>query len=476
MLAITVTLAVAAALSASVVGWIGRRGWRLAQLILIGIVAALVLWNVVFIFTDLPTGIQVGVGALGGAVAAGMFFLGRRFAARTAQARAIAAMVMAAVLAALPVPALTVVAGRLPELPQAAPNMEKTVVDPLAYVRVPEFVTRPNVYLVGMLAAVPNSLLARHLGGSASRLNTYLETGDFRVLRNVFSETYPTRNSLDLMLSLNRNYLLDLKDYVTGGMVSGNTPSPLLTIFTMNGYETNALYEDTKFGAMKGPFVDHYEIAQRPSICRDGFVDGPARDIGFFGACRLSRAFPLSLLRPSLDDVFSEHLARLSDIGSRSRPQLTILQLRPPFHYTGQKLADVDSAAVRNFAARYETSAVDAAVNLERLVGQVRTDDPDALVFVFGDQGLGLSQDLTADGRTPFFVHDKLGVVGAVLPAAACSEYLPAQDSTAILTTVQIVADLIGCLAGGESIYPAGYEHRALIGGETFLLSPYAYE
>lgn len=475
-LAIAITVAVAAALSWVLAGWIGRRGWRSAEVVLVGVVAAVALWNMDLAFTDLPGGTLAAVAALGGVVASGVFFLGRRSTARTTPKRAIAVTALLGVLAALPVPVLGMAAGRMPSLPGSLQATGPALIDPLDYVRSPDFVEHPNVYLIGMLAAVPDALLERHLAAGPSPLNTYLRTSDFRVLHNVFSETYPTRNSLDLMLSLHRDYLLSLGDRVAGGLVSGLEPSPLLTIFTKNGYETNALYEDTKFGAAKGPYLDHYEMALQPSLCRDGFVDDAIRDIAFFAACRLSGAVPLSLLRPSLEDVFAKHLARLAEIGARNRPQLTILQLRPPFHYTGEKLTSIDAGAVEGFASRYLRSTMEAARNLERLVHQVRAADPGGLIFVFGDQGLGLAEDLGPKARTPFFVQDKLGVVGAVSPASACSQYLPAHDSTASVTTVEIVADLIRCLAGGESVYPAGYEHRALIDGETFALSPYVYE
>lgn len=473
-LAIGIAVLVAAALSALLVGWIGRNGWRSVVVLLVSAIAALVLFNVDLMFARLPAGLDFAISVLGGVVA-GVVFSFCRCLGRTPRRR-FTLTVLFAVLAALPIPALTVVAGQLPNLRGEAQGAGPPTVDPLDYVRVPTFVEHPDVYLVGMLAAVPDTLLKRHLAVGPSQLNAYLAASDFRVLRNVFSETYPTRSSLDLMLSLHRDYLLGLGDYVTGGLVSGLKASPLLTIFAKNGYETNALYEDTKFGPLKGPYLDHYDIALQPSLCRDSFIDGAIRDSAFFAACRLSKAAPLSLFRPSLEGVFATHLARLAAISARSRPQLTVLQLRPPFHYTGEKLAGIEPKAVESFASRYLRSAEEAAANLERLVHQVRATDPEALIFVFGDQGLGLAQDLSADSRTPFFVQDKLGVVGAVSPASACSQYLPALDNATSVTTVEIVADLIRCLAGGESVYLPGYEHRALIGGETFALSPYVYE
>lgn len=473
-LAVGSTVVIAAALAALLVGWTGRKGWLPLQVLLVGVVAALVLLNVDLMFARLPAGLDAAISALGGVLAAGVFSICRRVVGTRSRGFMVTALF--AVLAALPVPAITAAAGRLPSLPGVADVVMPVTVDPLDYVQVPEFVEHPDVYIIGMLAAVPDSLLKRHLAVGPSPLNAYLEGGDFHVLHNVFSESYPTRNSLDMILSLHRDYLLDLGNHVAGELVSGLRPSPLLTIFAKNGYETNALYEDTKFGPVKGPYLDHYELAMQPSLCRDNFVDSAIRDSAFFGACRLSKAFPLSLLRPSLDDVFTSHLARLAEIATRGRPQLTILQLRPPFHYTGEKLAGADPGAVKAFASRYLRSAEQAAANLERLVRQVRMTDPDGLIFVFGDQGLGLAQDLTAEARTPFFVQDKLGVVGALFPAGSCAQYLPTPDSPTGVTTVEIVADLISCIAGGKSVYLPGYEHRALIGGETFALSPYVYE
>ncbi len=470
-LAAAATTLLVAVLTGMIVKRVAHRRGPLAGALLCGSAAAVALWSTVLALSRVGVPDQTVAVASGCLWAVGVFVVSERLAARQTGLKRQIVVFAAAALAALPLPLTFSAAGQFPSL--AAPSSAGSeAVDPLDYVKAADFVERPNVYLIGMLSAVPDALLDRHLGTGPSPLNDYLRQ-HFRVFSNVFSETYTTRASYDLLLSLNQDYLLDLNDLVPGGLLSGALPSPLLTIFARNGYETNALYEDTKFGAVKGPYVDHYELALPASLCSDNFINEPERSLAFFGACVLSRAYPLSALKPSLDAVFARHLIQIARIGERSRPQLTIMHMRPPFHYSGPKLKAADPDAVRDFTGRYERGTSVAAANLQRLVDQIRQDDPTALLFVFGDQGLGLSED---DGISPFFVQDRLGVIGAVSPAGACAEYLPSPSTRASITTVQILSSLISCLSGGDSVHDAGYRHKALIDRQTIDLEPYVYE
>lgn len=469
-LAAATTTLIVAVLTGMIVKRLAHRGGPVAGALLCGAAAAVGLWSNALVLSRASAQEQTLALALGILWALGGFVLSERLAARQKGTNKLIIVFAVSTLAALPLPLAFSVTGQFPSL--VAPSVAgPETINPLDYVEVPTFAERPNVYLIGMLAAVPDVLLERHLGLGPSPLNAYLKE-HFRVFSNVFSETYTTRASYDLLLSLNRDYLLALNDLVPGGLLSGVRPSPLLTIFGRNGYETNALYEDTKFGAVKGPYLDHYELARPASLCSDNFINEPARSLAFFGACTLSRAYPLSALKPSLNAVFAEHLLQIARIGERTRPQLTIMHMRPPFHYTGPKLKAADPQAVQDFARRYERATSVAATNLQRLVDQVRRDDPDALLFVFGDQGLGLSED---DG-TPFSVQDRLGVIGAVFPAGACDVYLPASATATSVTTVQILSSLISCLSGGDSVHAAGYRHKALIDRQSIDLEPYAYE
>ena len=55
-------------------------------------------------------------------------------------------------------------------------------------IKVPNLVERPNIYLVGMESAAPSSIINKYMDLREAPLPKAMETLDFRILRNTFSE------------------------------------------------------------------------------------------------------------------------------------------------------------------------------------------------------------------------------------------------------------------------------------------------
>ena len=66
-----------------------------------------------------------------------------------------------------------------------------------------KFKKKPNVYLLGFLAAVPKEILEETLKLEVFPFESGLKKHHFHLFRNVFSEAYPTRNAYHAIFSLN---------------------------------------------------------------------------------------------------------------------------------------------------------------------------------------------------------------------------------------------------------------------------------
>ncbi|RST87540.1 hypothetical protein EJC49_04765 [Aquibium carbonis] len=341
------------------------------------------------------------------------------------------------------------------------------------FIRPVTFTSRPNVYLIGVSAATSEAILRKHLGIDRSPLNDVLRASGFRIFSNSFTEAQPTRESYDLLLSMHRGLKAAIPRDERGDTVSGNVPSALFSLFKANGYTVNTLVESPKFG-VGGPHVDHFELAIAPSICNFHFVARDVKPVMYLGACNLRKFLNrFTKLRNADKAAFFADSVRW--IEERDEPQLIFVHTRPPHHYTGPKFDDIDVAQLAGFRRRSEGFLRDAAETITRMFAAIRKTDSAAIILVFGDQGLSLSDMPRSGEPSMFHVQDRYAVLAALHPADACAADMPASDRH-FVTTAQLVRGIVACLAGGEDPYLAPYEHGIDVEGEVVDPSPYAYE
>ncbi|MEZ4281983.1 MAG: hypothetical protein R3F21_20460 [Myxococcota bacterium] len=343
------------------------------------------------------------------------------------------------------------------------------ITDPPA--RAPEiadvrFVQRPDVYLIGFLGASPGAVLKPALGLEEAALERALETAGFRSFADVFSEAIPTRNAWDMLLGMTRDAVAGIPERARGEQFSGNQASPLFALFRRNGYAITALTEDFKFGSARGAGIDRYFVNQAYSICRDrDVVDRSIRPFVFFGACLL-RGSPLF---PDLRRVAGPPAELLLEViredGPHGGPRLTVAHLKPPLHAPSAERLRASPAEVERFARRYDAASRAAAGHLVRILEAIRAQKRDFVLFVFGDQGVGVLQKLAGEsgGRVgrALLIRDRFAVLAAVYPKEACA----AQLDDGSRTTAALLRGIVTCLAGGQDPWPAGHEHRVFVDG-----------
>ena len=343
------------------------------------------------------------------------------------------------------------------------------------HVRRVKFEQTPNVYLLGLSAATADAILKKHVGVESSALSAQMVADGFHIFKNAFTEGQLTRNAYDALLGMTRSYhrLIGRED--AGLMLSGNIPSPLLSIFQEGGYNINAITEAAKFGGPMGPFVDNYEIATAPSVCHNHFLPESIKPYVFFGACNLRKSV-FDWDKPTKDEIVEFYFDQIDEVLKKSGPQFTFAHFRPPYHYRGPKYAEVNVAALAEFHDREIKWLEAAAVNLHTAVSKILAVDPNPIIFVFGDHGLSLTDEPEAPGPLPeFFVHDRYAILAGIYPANVCQEYMP-DDPTKPVTTSMVVRAILTCLSGGEDPYITPEAHQGLFNGTDFDFAGYVYE
>ncbi len=341
--------------------------------------------------------------------------------------------------------------GRVPPAPVANPAPPPPVV----------FRTKPNVVLLGFLSAIPDSVAQAHLGLTATGLEEVLRNHGLIRVRNSFSAAVPTRRSYDALLNLGTPAADE--DAATHPL-SGSAGSAVFDIFRANGYRIETVTEDKKFGRAAGPFVDGMTIALAPSICLDPLLPENLRGLLFLGACALRDTRLYQAFGPDDDDLAAIYDRALSAALSGPTPTVVLGHFRPPYHYRGTKLAAPDLTATASFAERYAASTAVAARLMDRLLATVRARDPDAVIFVFGDMGLGLSDppsdppsEAPTEAPAPSFaVVDSFGVLAGLRYPDACPALQALTDAGDPVTTPEILARILGCLSGGAALPAAG--------------------
>ena len=267
-----------------------------------------------------------------------------------------------------------------------------------------KFQETPNVYFVGFESLVPRSVMRRYMEIETTDVHDLFDSGARR-FRNMFTNGFSTKNSFNTLLSLDDKVFMDYRGESQDGdpgLFSGQRPSPLIEIMRENGYETTSIYYNLYFGYPKGPHIDNYFISgSKRGVC--SLLDEDVRSLGFWGYCtidfkkgRCSQNRTLyrwavwgyctvfgSLVGVAPEDLLLRQLTGLSG----EKPQFLIAHIPMPGH-TPPGFRHENSDQAEAFRDRYHLKANAAAVHMRRIMEHVRENDPEAILFVFGDHGV----------------------------------------------------------------------------------------
>ena len=326
----------------------------------------------------------------------------------------------------------------------------------------------PNIYFISFDSVVPRTLLKKYLGVDGTGFHALFDA-KFRRFPNLFVNAVPTRQSLYTVLALDpRVHNSQTASGRDPGTFSGRSPSPLLGILRENGYETSTFFINSYFGRRKGPWVDNYVYFQDRTLCN--LLDEAIHPWAFWGYCRWFRDENSS----SMLQTFPRFLERITSVDAGREPRFTMAHLQIPGHTPAYY--DGDAAEFKRFRAQYLRLIERAAEYLDRIVRHVE-EDPDAILLVYGDHGMFLSNDVEFDDDPEFFVQDRYGVLGGVFPPDACAPWFDAVAAPGWMTLLDAVHAVLSCLSSdgkGALVEPRTYvidpggapAIRAAIGGQ----------
>ena len=304
------------------------------------------------------------------------------------------------------------------------------------------FREKPNLYFISFESLVPRSLLRKHFGLDTSPFHDLFEA-NFRRFPNFFSEDTHTVASLNAILALDKEMFVKSSSEYQHNLFSGVQPSPLLGILRNNGYETSSYYSHSAFlGRYKGPYIDHYTKHSETGVC--SLLDAAIQPIAFWGYCAFSREAGWRSL--------AGYFEYFKSVTANERPQFLMAHVsNVPGHTDGSFRYDdraQRNAAVRQYAQRLDR---DATRQLEVILEHVKNNDPDAILYVYGDHGPWLSRGVSFEDNPTFVIQDRLGVLGGVYPPDACTAYFDETLSKEYMTTLDGVHAILRCLSGGQS-------------------------
>ena len=308
----------------------------------------------------------------------------------------------------------------------------------------------PNLYLISFDAVAPRALLKKYFDVDGTGFHTLVDA-KFRRFPNFFANAVATRRALYTILALDPQVYHSQKDVVNDPETfSGQNPSPLLGILRSNGYETTTIYDSTYFGGRKGPWVDNYVYFWDRTLC--SLLDEAIRPWAFWGYCRWFRY--VGLPYPAMVD-------RVTSVDADGEPQFTMAHFRVPGH-TETSYRHSDTAAFERYKTLYLRHIETAAEYLDRIVRHVE-QDPDAILLVYSDHGMYLSQGLKFNEDPEFSIQDRYGVLGGVFPPDACAPWFDAAAAPGWMTHLDAVHAVLSCLSDGRG---------ALVEPPTWMIDP----
>ena len=299
----------------------------------------------------------------------------------------------------------------------------------------------PNLYFVGFDSITPKAIMQKHMGIETTDFHRIMEE-ELRRFPNLFANSVSTKSFYRTFMSLDLEFVLDHRE-ATGSSpdyFAGHDLSPLIWIMRENGFRTTSIFDNTFFGYLQGPGIDDYIINRKNTVCP--LLDHGIRRWAFWGYCR-NRGGETDLPK-------GEFLVREVTGVERSSPQFVIAHLYLPGH--APKIFNYDSVSDReSFMARFEKNLDRAAVYLEKIIDHLRFNDPNAILFVYGDHGAWLSRGMEIEDDPEFFLQDRFGILGGVYPPDRCAAEFDEAESKGYVTSLDIVHAILECLSGGQS-------------------------
>ena len=166
-------------------------------------------------------------------------------------------------------------------------------------------------------------------------------------------------------------------------------------------------------------------------------------------------------------------LDTISGKGQETDPWLTFHYIFDPIgHTVGSHNSDFPNDLTTYTQYFLEKADILKGDVLPNLIKSIQSDDPESIVFVFGDHGPWLSRTTNERDEPEFFILDRYGVFGALLATEhPCNESDIAYYDTRYTTPERVVSGIIRCLSQDPELVD-----RAMSFDEPYDFRNYVYE
>jgi len=312
----------------------------------------------------------------------------------------------------------------------------------------------PNLYIVSFDSMIPEVLAGNFLGKEFSNLEyvEYLRGTNATIFRNVFADRVPTKQSLNALLNLSINPHTDSAHKYR--YFTGVTDSIVYRIFRENGYSISAGFEQAGYFGQKGRFIDEYSelTGKRFPFCKFRLE---WHYLQFFGFCFASDA-----VKKKDDMVNASWPARVlasikEKASNRNERWLTYYYVYEPIGHTSLDFSISDEKALLAYRQYFGNQVPKLTSFLKELLSTVRANDPDGIIFIFGDHGAWLSRDLAIESGERFWIQDRYGVFAAVVGNPRCRPGSDFVSNGGFTTPSLILSRLLSCLSGAKFLADA---------------------
>ncbi|MCF8493393.1 MAG: DUF2298 domain-containing protein [Sphingomonadaceae bacterium] len=313
------------------------------------------------------------------------------------------------------------------------------------------FEQRPNVHLISFDSMIPQSLAEKFLNVSnLPYVDAIHRAGNNRIIPNSFVARQGSWSVLNSVVTLD-----DKENFPGDEYLNGIKAGSLYEVFKANGYKIATGYAGIYFGK-HGQYLDQYDYQDGLSAYRVALCKFQARlafgwQVGHFGFCEFLRQRDVRRQRDvGLDDLWL-NWPRLVEEAMPKRneaPQLTLHYIYTPIGHTDANHRTGDQTLFASYRDRFTEGAARAGEVVYSIIERVRKDDPQSVIYIFGDHGTWLSRTISYDENPEFFVQDRYGVFAA-LPKTAnkCSSPDLTVYAKTYNTVGRTIASIIRCLA-----------------------------
>jgi len=333
------------------------------------------------------------------------------------------------------------------------------------------FKERPNVHLISFDSMTNAAIAKEHMDIDVLPHSEFLKDKTVIVFKNMFASNAPTMPSLHSVM-----LLADPDGYVERkpSLLAGQRDSPLSAVFRSNSYKIATGYPVSEVLGQQGAYVDEFRTAESSSLIADSplceYSSEVQKLVQFFGFCKY---FPDPDIEQTEILPWSDIVIKtIAEKGTSESPWLTFHYIYNPIGHTAKDFRSDSPEELKKYRSFYLSQSKRVVEILKSLLVEIDRNDPNSIVFIFGDHGPWLSRRTTPNDEKSrrFFTLDRYGVYGALVKTNnPCAT--PSIDSyrKSYTTPERVIGGIIRCLSRDPEYVDTALKFKEVVNFNNFL-------